>query len=435
MTLFLVLATLVFILLIYLSFKRWDVLDAKKEHQNTVPLQKYLNRLEDNSQSGRLIAKLSEVKDREAREAYLNELPLATYVYSGITGRGKFVNPAFEQLFGYSLKEIPSVAHCMQLIFPDRNYRRYIKNELHTICRENKKGSSIFRSVEVYVSCKDGSKKCISLGGTSKGNRIWYYGYDTTKSSKNEDPLLHGEYQMNTLHIDKNKIFSIIAHDLRSPFNTILGCSELLLDSIEGKDIEEAYKYSKIVHSTAQNSLVLLDNLLNWSKLQTLQSNFNTQKIILSAVINEIMELFSSAATIKKIELVHHGSDDIEIYTDIDILKTVLRNMVSNAIKFTKVGGKVSIMAKKEQCNVEITISDNGIGISERNMDKLFSIETNKWTFGTSDEKGSGLGLPLCKEFIEKLGGSIYVKSIEGEGSEFKLTLPINYGIGNCNKG
>jgi signal transduction histidine kinase len=240
---------------------------------------------------------------------------------------------------------------------------------------------------------------------------------------------------MNTLHIDKNKIFSIIAHDLRSPFNTILGCSELLLDSIEGKDTEEAYKYSKIVHSTAQNSLVLLDNLLNWSKLQTLQSNFNTQKIILSAVINEIMELFSSAATIKKIELVHHGSDDIEIYTDIDILKTVLRNMVSNAIKFTKVGGKVSIMAKKEQCNVEITISDNGIGISERNMDKLFSIETNKWTFGTSDEKGSGLGLPLCKEFIEKLGGSIYVKSIEGEGSEFKLTLPINYGIGNCNKG
>jgi nitrogen-specific signal transduction histidine kinase len=428
MTLFLVLATLIFILLIYLSFKRWDVLHAMIVHQNTAPLQKYLNGLEDNSQSGLLITEVSELKDREARKALLNELPLATYVFSGITGRGKFVNPAFVQLLGYNLNEIPTVVHYMQLIFPNKNYRRYVKNELDTICRENKKGSSIFRSVEVYVSCKDGSKKCISLSAMSKGNRMWYYAYDTTKSAKKEDPLLHGKYQMNILGTDKNKIFSIIAHDLRSPFNTILGCSELLLDSIGEKDTEEAYKYSKIVHATAQNSLALLDNLLNWSKLQTLQSNLNTQKIILSAIIKEIMELFSSAATIKKIELVHLGPDDFEICTNIDILKTVLRNMVSNAIKFTRVGGKICIMAKKEQRKAIITISDNGIGISERNVDKLFNIETNKWTYGTSDEKGSGLGLPLCKEFMEKLGGSISVKSIEGEGSEFKLILPLNYG-------
>ncbi|MCM4164484.1 MULTISPECIES: PAS domain-containing sensor histidine kinase [unclassified Arenibacter] len=428
MTLFLVLATLVFILLIYLSFKRWDVLHAMIVHQNTAPLQKYLNRLEDNSQSGLLITELSKIKDQEAREAYLNELPLATYVFSAFTGRGKFVNPTFEQLFGYTLNEVPSVHHCMQLIFPDENYRRYVKNELDTICRENKKGSSIFRSVEVYVSCKDGSKKCISLGCVGKGNRMWYYGYDTTKSMKKEDPLLHGEYQMNTLNTDKNKIFSIIAHDLRSPFNTILGCSELLLDSIGEKNKEEAYKYSEIVHATAQNSLALLDNLLNWSKLQTQQNNFNPQNIILSDIINGIIELFSSAATIKEIELVHLGSYDFEICTDMDILKTVLRNIVSNAIKFTRVGGKVCIMTKKEPPKVIITISDNGIGINERNVDKLFNIETNKWTFGTSDEKGSGLGLPLCKEFMEKLGGSICVKSIEGEGSEFKLILPLNYG-------
>src|SRR5690606_29274444 len=174
MTLFLVLATLIFILLIYLSFKRWDVLHAMIVHQNTAPLQKYLNGLEDNSQSGLLITEVSELKDREARKALLNELPLATYVFSGITGRGKFVNPAFEQLLGYNLNEIPTVVHYMQLIFPNKNYRRYVKNELDTICWENKKGSSIFRYVEVYVSVKDGSKKCISHSAMFKGNRMWY---------------------------------------------------------------------------------------------------------------------------------------------------------------------------------------------------------------------------------------------------------------------
>ncbi|MEZ4971551.1 MAG: HAMP domain-containing sensor histidine kinase [Flavobacteriaceae bacterium] len=427
MTFFLVPATLVFIVLIYLSFKRWDVLYAMMVHQNTNFLQQCLNRLEDDSRSGLIIAELLEIEDQEVWEALLKEVPLATYVFSGITGHGKFVNSAFERLLGYTLNDIPSVDHYIQLIFPDKNYGRFIKNELDTICRGNKKALSPNRSIEVYVSCKDGSTKCILLGGMSKGNLMCYYAYDATKNEKKEDTILHAEYQMDTLNTDKNKIFSIIAHDLRSPFNTILGCSELLLDSIEEKDTE-AHKYSKIVHATAQNSLALLDNLLNWSKLQMQQSSLNAQKIILSAVINEIIELFSSAATIKKIDIVHLGSDDIEICTDIEILKTVLRNMVSNAIKFTRVGGKVSIKAKKVQGKVEIAISDNGIGISKRNADKLFNIETNKWTFGTSNEKGSGLGLPLCKEFMEKLGGNICVKSIEGEGSEFKLILPVNYG-------
>ena len=136
-----------------------------------------------------------------------------------------------------------------------------------------------------------------------------------------------------------------------------------------------------------------------------------------------------SAAITKEIEIIHLKPDNSEIHTDTEMLKTILRNLVSNAIKFTKTGGKVMVMTKKEDNKVIIAISDNGIGIGEKNIDKLFNIETNKWSLGTSEEKGSGFGLPLCYEFIKKLGGNISVESKEGVGSEFKLTLPLNHEI------
>lgn len=426
MTLFLTLASIVFIVLLYLSFKSLkDLLRSKKEYQKAISLQNYSHQLGDNTKSGIFISEISEIESQDAREALLNNLPFATFVFSNITGRTKFINTAYEKLLGYTLTEIPTVFKCMEMLIPDKNYRNNIKLELSKICKENKKKRSIFRTLEVHVSCKDGSQKSISLGCISKGNLKWYYGYDLANIQQKEDQLLHGENQFQEIDASKNKIFSIIAHDLRSPFNTILGCSDLLVHSIEEMKTEEVYMFLKIINSTAKNSLALLDNLLNWTKLQMHQINFNPQTITVSSVINEIVELFNSAAIIKEIQLVYLKSDDFEICTDINMLKTVLRNTVSNAIKFTGAGGKISILAKKEQDKAEITISDSGIGISEITVNKLFHIETNKWTHGTAKEQGSGLGLPLCNELMLKLGGSISVKSEEGIGSEFKLTLPI----------
>ncbi len=236
------------------------------------------------------------------------------------------------------------------------------------------------------------------------------------------------EVELRELNAIKDKLFSIIAHDLRSPFNHILSFSELLIENVKDLEITETEKYLGIINSSANHTLILLDNLLNWAKSQTGKIYFNPEKLFFSNVILEIIELKKSIANSKKISLNYFSSDEIEVYADENMLKTILRNLISNAIKFTNSGGKIDIYAITitEPKQVEITISDNGIGMSEDIKDKVFSIGAQISQTGTANEKGSGLGLILCKEFIEKHGGKIWVESKLGKGSDFKFTLPLN---------
>lgn len=234
------------------------------------------------------------------------------------------------------------------------------------------------------------------------------------------------ESKLKELNANKDKILSIIAHDLRSPFNGILGFSELLILNINKFEISESEKYLEIINSSAKNTLILLDNLLNWAKSQTNQINFNPQKIALSSIIQEIIEISNSQATVKNISLNYSQSDEIEVYADKNMLMIILQNLTSNAIKFTKTGGHINVVGKLEQNWVEITISDNGIGMKKEIIKKLFDFSTNSTSLGTANEKGSGLGLVLCKEFINKHGGVIWVESEDGKGSDFKFTLPLN---------
>jgi len=238
--------------------------------------------------------------------------------------------------------------------------------------------------------------------------------------------IKESEIQLRELNATKDKLFSIIAHDLRSPFNGILGFSELLIENVNEFETAETEKYLGIINSSAKNTLVLLDNLLDWAKTQTGQINFNPEKLILSSIIHEVIETSNSMAKIKGISLNYIKSDKIEAFADENMLKIVLRNLISNAIKFTKVGGKIRVYAISKQGRVEITISDNGVGMNDETQNSLFSLETNETTMGTANEKGSGLGLVLCKEFVEKLGGNIWVESEEGKGSNFKFTLPLH---------
>jgi len=231
--------------------------------------------------------------------------------------------------------------------------------------------------------------------------------------------------KLEELNATKDKLFSIIAHDLRSPFNSILGFSELLIENLKDFEIAESEKYARFINSSAENTLVLLDNLLKWAKSQTGQMTFKPQKISLSSVICEVVEQSNSAAIAKEISLIHKQADEIKAYADEDILKTVLRNLISNAIKFTKTGGCIHIRVITKQEHVGISISDNGIGINKEKLKTLFNTSSNTSSPGTANEKGSGLGLVLCKEFVEKLGGSINVESEEGIGSNFKFTLPL----------
>ncbi|MGQ1911006.1 sensor histidine kinase [Marinifilum sp. RC60d5] len=231
--------------------------------------------------------------------------------------------------------------------------------------------------------------------------------------------------KLEELNNTKDKLFSIIAHDLRSPFNSIIGFSDLLNDNIKTLKTEKTKEYLSFINSAAKNTLTLLDNLLNWAKSQTGQINFNQKQIILTLIIGEIIELSNSTAAAKKIALTKNSIDDIKVYADEEMLRIILRNLVSNAIKFTNTGGNISILTKKEKLQIEIAVSDNGVGMNNDTKNKLFKLETNVSTIGTANEKGSGLGLILCKEFIEKHGGKIWVESKLGKGSVFKFTLPL----------
>ncbi|WP_158285141.1 sensor histidine kinase [Arenibacter aquaticus] len=232
--------------------------------------------------------------------------------------------------------------------------------------------------------------------------------------------------KLQALNQTQNKLFSIIAHDLRSPFINILGLSDLLLDNVKDTDNPESEKYTDLINSTAKNTLNLLDNLLNWAKSQTGELGFNPEKITLSEVIDEIIGLKRSQAKAKNIALQHSPTTDIELFTDKNILATILRNLIANAIKFTDYGGQIEVVATTHGQQVEICVIDNGVGMTDETIRKIFDLSANVTSRGTANENGSGLGLVLCKEFVEKLDGHLWVESEIGKGSNFKFTLPLH---------
>jgi signal transduction histidine kinase len=220
------------------------------------------------------------------------------------------------------------------------------------------------------------------------------------------------------------KFLSIIAHDLRSPFSSIIGILELLKLSLKEFNKDEIEKYVNIVYNSANNTLILLDNLLVWAVSQNKEKNFKPIKINLYNLLKEEIESLKFLAIQKQITLKHLINPDLNVAADIQMVKTILRNLISNAIKFTNINGEVIINATEIKQFVEVEVKDNGIGISAENQKKLFQIDSFHSTPGTHDEKGIGLGLLLCKEFVELHGGNILIESETGKGSRFAFTLP-----------
>ncbi len=223
----------------------------------------------------------------------------------------------------------------------------------------------------------------------------------------------------------KDKLFSIIAHDLRSPFNSIIGFSDLLVTNVEVYDKAKIMRFAEQINNSAKPTLAILDNLLNWAKSQTGQLNYEPERIKLKSFYKEVDDIINSSASLKNITIINDFErNEIEIFADKNMIKSVLFNLVSNAVKFTPINGKVTITALDKSDCIEITVADNGVGMSEERQNKLFKTEIPETTRGTASEPGSGLGLILCKEFVEKHGGKIWVESSHGEGSNFKFTLP-----------
>ncbi|GAA3575301.1 sensor histidine kinase [Snuella lapsa] len=225
----------------------------------------------------------------------------------------------------------------------------------------------------------------------------------------------------------KDKFFSIIAHDLRGSFNALLGLSDLMVTDINSGVTNEIKNYGEMINSTINSTHGLLNNLLDWSRSQTNQMNFKQETFNLFSLVLEIFEFLKFQSELKHIALKNFVPMDLDIYADRNMLNTVIRNIVSNAIKYSNKNGSVTISALIDNNNIRCAITDDGVGMSKETCDRLFNVKDIKLISkkGTNDEHGTGLGLILCRELIEKHNGSIGVDSIEGKGSTFWFEIPI----------
>lgn len=249
---------------------------------------------------------------------------------------------------------------------------------------------------------------------------------DISERKQTEEKLIQLNEHLSKLNATKDKLFTLIGHDLKSPFISILGYSERLNNNIQSYDFKKAEEYSGYINASAKHTLVLVENLLDWAKTQSGQIRFKPENLYLKSIIQETVEILISSAKTKNISINSFQSDTIVINADLNMLRAILRNLLSNAIKFTRFNGKINIYALKDNENIKISIEDNGVGMDEETQSNLFKIGANISTWGTADEKGSGLGLLICKEFIEKHGGKIWVESNPEIGSKFHFTIPNN---------
>ena len=266
----------------------------------------------------------------------------------------------------------------------------------------------------------------ITKDNTNKPIKFIGVNMDISESKKAELALKENEIKLRQLNADKDRFISILGHDLKNPFNNILGFSEILTDEIESLNKDEINDIAKNINKSAQITNKLLENILMWARIQQGKIPFKPQNLSFRDICRDTLDVFNPNANVKGITINYSATDKINVFADIDMLKTVLRNLVSNSIKFTNNGGAIKISAKQTHSEITISVSDNGIGIESDDLTKLFDISQVLTTTGTAKETGTGLGLLLCKEFVEKHGGKIWVESEEGKGSDFKFTLPYN---------
>lgn len=231
--------------------------------------------------------------------------------------------------------------------------------------------------------------------------------------------------ELKNLNNNKDKFFSMISHDLKGPAYQLIGLSELLLEKNVDCLNKETLEIVKMINTASRKHYNLLMNLLDWSKLQMGRLQPEAQPCSLRNLVEETFLYMESKAREKNIELVNKTSREAVVYSDCNIISTVLRNIVNNAIKFTKQGGRVTICSNASKDQIEISVQDTGIGIKEDILKKLFTAGEQKSSPGTAGEEGSGIGLLLCKEFVEKCGGRIRAESIPGKGSTFSFTIPV----------
>jgi signal transduction histidine kinase len=280
------------------------------------------------------------------------------------------------------------------------------------------------------ISDSNGTEKWFSfhkssLINTNGAMRISYIVFDITVKKETETRLVLQTRELQNLNATKDKFFGIIAHDLKNPFTGILGASELMSENTGRIDLPKTQKLAAVIHDSATRGFALLQNLLEWSRSQTGQISFVPSNLKLNALFEECLGDVLIAANRKKLKISIHNQEDLVLYADKNMICTILRNLVHNAIKYSWENSTIIISARAMDSEAVIMVKDEGIGITTENLDKLFRIDAGFTTPGTKMEQGTGLGLLLCNEFVKKHNGRIWVESEQDKGCSFYFAIPL----------
>lgn len=369
------------------------------------------------------------------------ESPSAIVITSMKDGRYIDVNEAFLQITGYSRNEIIGHRTSEVDIFENPSDR---KSLIRTIEKTGevrnmefgfrlKSGESAAGLLQATVLNIENEPQMLSVVTDITERRkamiqIQQY-VDELQANKvtlenNAREMTELNEKLRELNTSKDKFFSIVAHDLRSPFSALLGFSEYMYRHIEELTPEEVKDFSFRIYKSLNTLLKLIENLLQWARIHTGKMEFAPDLFNLNELIDEILNIYHMNAARKNIQILCSLDQPYNVFADQDMIDSVLRNLLSNAIKFTASGGEIRISAKKAGSFVEVSVSDTGIGIEKADMERMFKIDETMTREGTEKEKGTGLGLVLCREFVEMNGGTIQVESEAGKGSTFRFTVP-----------
>jgi PAS domain S-box-containing protein len=360
-------------------------------------------------------------------------------------------NHAFEHLTGYSSAEVEGKK--LNMLFPEASLMESnakIKDaltenwktiEIPILTKNQEIRTVLWNSANIYDTDKKTVLSTIAQGNDITERKIaeqiakertkdlevanTQLKKELTERFQAQQALRKSEVQLKELNATKDKFFNIVAHDLKNPFTSLLGSSELLFREIDQMDNEKIKTLASILNDASKSGYAILQNLLDWSRSQTGMLKFNPERIDLNNLINENITNVQLLAANKDIKVFSEAEEGIFIFADKNMINTILRNLLSNAVKFTYKQGKIVVNAMINSDEVIISVKDTGIGISKENIDKLFRIDTKFSIPGTNNEQGTGLGLKLSREFVEKQGGRIWVESNENKGSEFKFSIPV----------